>query len=232
MRCYVYDNQKDWDAYASAITYVFNDQVYRSKNTRPFDLMFSRRIPDLTLESTVSTGKKLTSAEQRIGFVATLQYVLDRTCTYFNCTLERCKGFQPASWQRSIEDNDCWICAHWCVGRCHQNTEARTCSERSSLSVGARPTFRGHPATGAGQKEYSWHGCTRPSSNCRDPDTASFSFSNESLEKVFEKSALIVLWDLESLFLRWLSTWVSIELRLKFWDYMGASQQYAGRSDS
>lgn len=40
----VNDNQSDWDAYSSALTQVYSSQVYRSTNSRSFDLELNRRI--------------------------------------------------------------------------------------------------------------------------------------------------------------------------------------------
>lgn len=44
------------------------------------DLVLSWRIRDIMLEFTVSSDKIHTAAEQRVGFLATQQHSLDRTC--------------------------------------------------------------------------------------------------------------------------------------------------------
>ena len=45
LRNYVNEHQKDWDTYASALTYAYNTHVHRSTNTTPFDLVLSRPPP-------------------------------------------------------------------------------------------------------------------------------------------------------------------------------------------
>lgn len=63
MRSYVNENQPDWHAFVSTLTYDYNSQTHRSTNTHPFDLVPSLKISVFTLNSTVSTGKMLTVAE-------------------------------------------------------------------------------------------------------------------------------------------------------------------------
>ena len=45
LRCYVEEHQTDWDRYASALTYAYNNHVHRSTGTTPFELVLSRPPP-------------------------------------------------------------------------------------------------------------------------------------------------------------------------------------------
>ena len=49
LRCYVEEHQADWDRYASALTYAYNDHVHRSTGTTPFGLVLSRPPPPFSL---------------------------------------------------------------------------------------------------------------------------------------------------------------------------------------
>ena len=49
LRCYVEEHQTDWDRYASALTYAYNNDVHRSTGTTPFQLVLSRPPPPFSL---------------------------------------------------------------------------------------------------------------------------------------------------------------------------------------
>lgn len=74
LRNFLDAHYQHWVSYAPTLTHVYNSHLYHSTNTRPFDVVLNRRIPYFTLESTISTEKTFTAAEQRAGFPATPQH--------------------------------------------------------------------------------------------------------------------------------------------------------------
>lgn len=79
LRCFVDGDKQEWDAYVFKLKLANNSQMHHSTNTRRFDLVHSRRVLNFTFQSKASTGKILTDAGQRAGFLATIQYSLNHT---------------------------------------------------------------------------------------------------------------------------------------------------------
>ena len=53
LRCYVEEHQNDWDRYASALTYAYNNHVHRGTGTTPFELILSRPPPPFSLHKAI-----------------------------------------------------------------------------------------------------------------------------------------------------------------------------------
>ena len=53
LRCYVEEHQDDWDRYASALTYAYNNHVHRSTGTTPFELILSRSPPPFSFHKAI-----------------------------------------------------------------------------------------------------------------------------------------------------------------------------------
>ena len=70
LRNYINDNQDDWDRYASAVTYAYNNHVHRSTRTTPFNLVLSRPPPAFTLAHPTSRPKP--SQDVRADFLKRL----------------------------------------------------------------------------------------------------------------------------------------------------------------
>lgn len=49
LRCYVEDHRADWNSFARALCYVYNNAVYSSTGTTPFNLVSSRPLPELVI---------------------------------------------------------------------------------------------------------------------------------------------------------------------------------------
>lgn len=64
--CYMDNHQGDWAPYASTLTYAYNSHAHRPTSTCPFGLVLNHRIPEFTLQSTVSTAKHLPLPNSRL----------------------------------------------------------------------------------------------------------------------------------------------------------------------
>ena len=53
LRCYVEEHQNDWDRYASALAYEYNNHVHMSTGTTPFELILSRPPPPFSLHKAI-----------------------------------------------------------------------------------------------------------------------------------------------------------------------------------
>ena len=53
LRCYVEEHQNDWDRYASALTYAYNNHVHRSTGITPFERILSRPPPPFSLHKAI-----------------------------------------------------------------------------------------------------------------------------------------------------------------------------------
>lgn len=73
------DNQQSRDDYDSTLKYTYNSQACRSTNTRAFDLVLNRRMPDFTLHLTVFTRKVFAAAVQRVGSLPIQQHSFNRS---------------------------------------------------------------------------------------------------------------------------------------------------------
>ena len=84
-RNYVKEHQDDWDRYATALTYAYNNHVYRSTGTTPFSVVLSRAPPEFSLHRTVRS-RTLPMQEQRNDYVRRLDNTIDHAYTRFLAT--------------------------------------------------------------------------------------------------------------------------------------------------
>ena len=71
LRNYVNEHQSDWDEYAIALTYAYNNHVHRSTGTTPFDLVLSSSPPAFSLYHN-SRGVRKATDEQREHYIEQL----------------------------------------------------------------------------------------------------------------------------------------------------------------
>lgn len=86
MRCYVNENYQDWDAYVSILIIAYNSPVNCFKITHSFEQLLNRRIPDITLQSTLPTEKIPSTVEKPTGILATLHHFLNLPRALFRRT--------------------------------------------------------------------------------------------------------------------------------------------------
>ena len=60
LRNYVNEHQDDWDRYAKALTYAYNNHVHRSTGTTPFSLVLSRPPPEFSLHHSIRSRARPT----------------------------------------------------------------------------------------------------------------------------------------------------------------------------
>ena len=77
LRNYVNDHQDDWDQYAEALTYAYNNHIHRSVGTTPFDLVLTRPPPDFSLHHAVNPRERPT-AGRKADFVNRLDEAINR----------------------------------------------------------------------------------------------------------------------------------------------------------
>ena len=79
-RNYVNEHQDDWDRYATALTYAYNNCVHRSTGTTPFSLVLSRPPPEFPVHHTVRSRTRPTQ-EQRNDYERRLEDMIQHAYT-------------------------------------------------------------------------------------------------------------------------------------------------------
>ena len=90
LRNYVNEHQNNWDRYATALTYAYNNHVHRSTSTTPFSLVLSRPPPEFSLHHTVRSRTRPTQ-EQRNDYVRRLDDTIEHAYIRLLATQARYK---------------------------------------------------------------------------------------------------------------------------------------------
>ena len=77
LRNYVKEHQDDWDRYATALTYAYNNHVNRSIGTTPFSLLLSRPPPEFSLHHSIRSRARPTQ-DKRNDYVRRLDDSIQR----------------------------------------------------------------------------------------------------------------------------------------------------------
>lgn len=77
LRCHVSDLQLDYYPYTFTLAYLCANQVHRSTIAHSFGRVHYHSIPNITLESTVSTEYMLNAVKHRAGLQAKLLHLLN-----------------------------------------------------------------------------------------------------------------------------------------------------------
>ena len=100
LRNYVNENQDDWDRYAEALTYAYNNHVHRSIGTTPFDLVLSRPPPEFSLHHSVNPRQRPT-VEKKADFVIRLDRAIEKAYASLTKAQARYKKDYDRSVRRS-----------------------------------------------------------------------------------------------------------------------------------
>ena len=90
LRNYVNDHQNDWDQYAEALTYAYNNHVHRSTGTTPFELVLSRPPPVFSLHHKVNPRERPTPG-RKADFISRLDVAIQKAYESLSRTQERYK---------------------------------------------------------------------------------------------------------------------------------------------
>ena len=90
LRSYVNDHQDDWDQYAEALTYAYNNHVHRSTRTTPFDLVLTRPPPEFSLHHKVNARERPT-AQSKADFIHRLDKAIHKAYASLMRTQSRYK---------------------------------------------------------------------------------------------------------------------------------------------
>ena len=90
LRNYVNEHQDDWDRYATALTYAYNNHVHRSTGTPPFSLVLSRLPPEFSLHHSIRSRARPTQ-DQRNDYVKRLDDTMQHAYTRLFSTQARYK---------------------------------------------------------------------------------------------------------------------------------------------
>ena len=90
LRNYVNEHQDDWDRYATALTYSYNNHVHRSTGRTPFSLVLSRPPPEFSLHHTIRSRTR-PMQEQRNDYVRQLEDTIEHAHTPILATQARYK---------------------------------------------------------------------------------------------------------------------------------------------
>ena len=88
LRNYVNEHQDDWERYATALKYAYNNHVHRSAGTTPFSLVLSRTPPEFSLRHTVRSRTRPTQ-EQRNDYVRRLDDTMEHAYNLLLATQAR-----------------------------------------------------------------------------------------------------------------------------------------------
>ena len=74
LRSYVNEHQSDWDEYATALTYAYNNAIHRSTGTTPFNLVLSNPPASFLMHRSLTDADVITDkTKDRADFVARLE---------------------------------------------------------------------------------------------------------------------------------------------------------------
>ena len=90
LRNYVNEHQDDWDRYATALTYAYNNHVHRSTGTTSFSLVLSRPPPEFSLHHSIRSRARPTQ-DQRNDYVKRLDDSIQHAYTRLLATQARYK---------------------------------------------------------------------------------------------------------------------------------------------
>ena len=90
LRNYVNEHQDDWDRYATALTYAYNNHVHRSTGTPPFSLVLSRPPPEFSLHHSIRSRAQPTQ-DQRNDYVRRIDDSIQHVYTRLLATQARYK---------------------------------------------------------------------------------------------------------------------------------------------
>ena len=91
LRNYVNDHQDDWDQYVRALTFAYNCGVHRSTGTTPFDLVLSRKLPDLAIRNGENGEDTPITKDRRPVFLKRLEQALGKARSRLEATEQRYK---------------------------------------------------------------------------------------------------------------------------------------------
>lgn len=90
LRNYVNEHEDDWDVYTSALTYVYDNQIHKSKQSKLFELVLSRPRTDFTLHPNV-VDRPAATRETSKDFLKRMDIVMQRAYGELEAMEERCK---------------------------------------------------------------------------------------------------------------------------------------------
>ena len=100
LRSYVNDHQNDWDEYAEALTYAYNNHVHRSTGMTPYELVLSRPPPEFSLHHQLNPRERPTPGK-KADFVSRLDLAIQKAYASLKKTQRRYKKDYDKSVRRS-----------------------------------------------------------------------------------------------------------------------------------
>lgn len=90
LRNFVNEHENDWDVYTSALTYVYDNQIHKSKQSKLFESVLSRPRTDFTLHPNV-VDRPAATRETCKDFLKHMDIFMQRAYGELEAMEERCK---------------------------------------------------------------------------------------------------------------------------------------------